>query len=908
MARSATPGGSAGPAPVLGHGESPAEKENKSSAMGNEDVSSGGHACSEDTTSAAANLSASDKQTGNSEVGDHPRQGPMRRRKLRKIVDDEGGVNAAVDTADTSATSSEEVFSDYSVFAQISPQDSLGPPSDGSPTTSPSGSVLCPTGPSLGSPAAASSDEFVSGRLPRPLHPLLSCTVLPRTASSLHTPVSGHGGSLTGASLPVRGMPGSSSRPGSLSSATTGGVALGSSAVLSSLRRNLPEGAGSGRGRASVRFTPNLNRVLGSSEPSPKILQEKRTGSADKEPQHTGGTEDRCGRSAPEEGFAWTGMLLSSQKRQEEEALRLRNRAARGEAPQPSLREQVKTKSDATADGARTREQRSNSASDRRKPQGGGGVGSEFCGPPGRSVRPPKNSGDTQGERVSAAKAGSDSDGDTPSAFPQTNRSGKRAGQSDGKGKGSDDGCFDRSGWKREFGEELEWGMQAAGTDGSYLPMTLPFGKKPFPRRSAAAALMAADASEHFTGEDENSACDAPGFASFLLLQLPRLLPPLDKEAMRRQAVGGAPGKQIHSSVSGIPAAPVGEKAGSQASGSAGAPLHRVSPIGGDPVTLSELPEGAVGRLLVHRSGRVVWCLGGTRESPAETSQRRKQQRKAFPVCPWEAPKSGGGQAGLKQAGKGRAARDGSERRKQKKKHRDWGGRHSGGGACSSGGLRQAKDEAARRGSSADSAEKKRTRLRRETESNSDCSEKGSDEGSFERSPTGGDETLEVEARRRVRRIESSDDEDLESEKERTRARDSSKPRTTSPEKDAVCQVKKESAEANECLEVGGAQRGLESSERIDELRGRHQKDRRKFHKRETEAASGSYYFKIDVGCDCIFKQECAVMLKDTKEFVFLGSCSQRLVVAPHIEKLLHASSAEDTGSSERTRSSTVTM
>ncbi|KEP60084.1 UNVERIFIED_CONTAM: hypothetical protein HHA_219600 [Hammondia hammondi] len=908
MVRSAAPGGSAGPAPVLGHGESPAEKESKSSAMGNEEVSSRGRACPEGTSSATVNLSASDKKTGNPEVGVHPREGRMRRRKLRKVVDDEGGVNAAVDTADTSATSSEEVFSDYSVFAQISPQDSLGPPSDGSPTTSPSGSVLCPAAPSLGTPAASSSEEFVSGRLPRPLHhPLLSCTGLPRAASSLHTPGNGRGGSLAGASLPMGGSPGSSSRAGSLSSATTGGLALGSSAVLSSLRRNLPEGAGSGRGRASVRFTPNLNRVLGLSEPSAKILQEKRTGSADKEAQHAGGMTERCGRSASDNGFAWTGMLLSGQKRQEEEALRLKNRAARGEAPRPSLREQVKTKSDATADGARTREQRSNSVSEGREPVGGGSVSAGFCGPPGGSVLPPKNSGDTQGERVSAAKAGSDSDGDSPSAFPQTNRSVKRAGQSDGKGKGPDDGCFDRSGWKREFGEELAWGMQATGTDGSYLPMTLPFSKKPFPRRSAAAALMAADASEHFTGEDENSACDAPGFASFLLLQLPRLLPPLDKEAMRRQAFGGAPGKQIHSSVSGMPAAPVGEKAGSQASGSAGAPLSRASPVAGDPVTLGELPEGAVGRLLVHRSGRVVWCLGGARESPAETTQRRKKQRKAFPMCPWEAPGSGGAQAGGKQAGKGRAARDSSECRKQKKKHGDWCG-HAGGGVRPPGGLRQAKGEAARRGFSADSAEKKRMRLRRVTESDSDRSEKGSDEGSFETSTTGGDETLEVEARRRVRRIESSEDEDFESEKERTRAGDSSKLRATSPDKTVVRQVKKEFAEANESLKVGDAETGVESSERIDELRGRHQKDRRNIQKGETEAARGSYYFKIDVGCDCIFKQECAVMLKDTKEFVFLGSCSQRLVVAPHVEKLLHASSADDTGSSEHTRSSNVTI
>ncbi|CBZ55678.1 conserved hypothetical protein [Neospora caninum Liverpool] len=808
-----------------------------------------------------------------------PREGLRRRKKLRKVLDSESGADDARDATDTSATSSEEVASDCygSPLAQAVPEDSLAMQS-GAPSQSALGRCLAalPT-------ASLSSEGVLPARWPRPVQSLGDASGLQRADGQS----AGIGNACAGASLSAGVVPSAprsvGTRRSALSSGTVGGLGpLGPSSVVPSLWRGLPsEGGASARGRASVRFTPNLNRVLASPEPSARLSQEKASDSGKKDTKRSAGPGDSSHRLVPGDGFAWTGMILSSQKHQEAVALReKKNAAGQGSASRPALGEQTcKIRPDAPAKDARG--QRPGSARD------GKGLWAESASSSGRVAAgvslsaPTKN--DVGRERLAGAQGPPDSGGDSPRAVSRPAL--KRDAPRDGKGT-HDDGIVDgRRCWKREFGEELAWGMRASATDGSYLPMSLPFNQKSFPRRSAAAALMAADASGHFLGEPGDSACaESPGFASFMLLQLPRVLPPLDKDAMRRQQVRDrTPQTQALGPVPGV-ASGAGEKAGT-------APAPRAAAFADDPVTLSELPEGAIGRLLVHNSGRVVWCLGGPPEPAEETKKRRRRQRRDFPTCPWEAQV-----CAEEKAGKGEAKGKGSSSVERRKKEKQTETRRTNGHAMLSGAGLEGTG-ASKQGVAASDTEGRRARLRRGSVSdNSDNSEGGPEEGlpGSAEAPIVGPGKPEGKGGRRVRRIESSDEEDCKAEKERTAAGSAARGRReSSGGKVDARQVKKEFGEANAILSADGAPGSdaaapgevdseTTKSSSLPACAGVRRGDDRRTRARNGSPAEarGSYYFKIDVGCDCIFKQECAVMLKDTREFVFLvapnGSSSRR--------------------------------
>ncbi|PFH37557.1 hypothetical protein BESB_040150 [Besnoitia besnoiti] len=873
-----------------------------------------GDASSGDAPSRAASSTGSSATAQAADEGDaggaRKREG-LQRKRLRRIVDD--GSSGEEETCDAPAATEEAPESAPSstwagaAEAQLRLDNVASCLASGAKSALPPGAAACRP-----QDAPVASPPPIQGVLPRPVH------VFAGGGSGLQRPVaSSAAGGCVGAGLNGRG--GSPLPAGMMPSDMLQSVLpapgtgrgrghVGPSSLLRSSWRGLQPETANGRGRASVRFTPNIGRATASS-----------SGAAERS---TRGLDSKCGekpragvaasgslgdRHETADKFAWTGMIVSSQQRQEN-SLRAKKGSAEGQGSRDS-----RTKSPASA---AARGSASASA------QAGGTAastvaGGDTSGAAGLASEAPGRKSQVPVEKDAEAKScilGGRAPDFAPAGIKRDERS------DDDEPETDSDAVFDsKTGWKREFGDELVGGTHTREPDGAYLPMSLPLKKrkKQFPRPSPAAALMAADASAHFQDNLDSSA--APGFASFLLLQLPRCLPPLDKEAMRREQLRHDASQQADSgSAPGTGAA--------NSHGSSGVLPRGAAPAAEEPVTLKELPEGALGRLLIHKSGRVVWHLGGDPESADMTSKRRMRQRRDFPVCPWEVNPAQGTQRRQREKRPKGTGHQSTETQRNHSRGQNAG--HEEDGAEMTGA--QAADAIKRNGKRSRAPKPEvsstlegdgRRRLRRgSTEGKSDADENEADErlrrGGSDCGSASEGAAQQAKGSRRLRRVDSSDSEDGEERHAGERRIDadgtSGKGLAYSEcEKREKCKLKQEVqagdtprrtchglfSEADRRRHTEGAVQDRRSSDAAQQsttgrLQKRQERGKTNAQAGSEQEANDGYCFKIDAGCDCIFKQECGVMFRDNKEFVFLGSCPRRFVVAPHIEQLLHASAA----------------
>ncbi|PHJ22000.1 rna polymerase iii rpc4 [Cystoisospora suis] len=410
--------------------------------------------------------------------------------------------------------------------------------------------------------------------------------------------------------------------------------------------------------------------------------------------------------------------------------------------------------------------------------------------------------------------------------------------------------------WKREAAEGFDSGITV---DDGYPPMCLPLRKHPFRPCTPAAALTATDASSLLRpGCQGLSAATSPGFASLVLLQLPRCLPAIDKERMRHRreqrkretncpAQSGPDGSKTVNA--GTDTATQTDRAATRASpseaGGARSSSFGLDPdpgrkaslscLAGDSMSLNELPDGALGRLLLLKSGRVIWCLGSERESEEERERRRAEQIRKYPVCPWEKPE-----------GEGKASSMEEKRRRRKVKSQQM-------ADGVQGAVIDRQDQPVKTRESAQIGQSPRRRLRhlsgRKTKDHKQDAAEGAGLVNSSLVATAVASLGKPKTAKRV--VESS-----ESETERRHGG----------------KVEEQARAAGLSTREGGERQGditlagdgsPAASEFSPSPKGR-----------ERETRAGDFFFRVDVGCDCIFKQECAVMLHDNKEFVLFGKPS----------------------------------
>lgn len=257
-----------------------------------------------------------------------------------------------------------------------------------------------------------------------------------------------------------------------------------------------------------------------------------------------------------------------------------------------------------------------------------------------------------------------------------------------------------------------------------------------------------------------------------------------------------------------------------------------------DSMSLNELPDGALGRLLLLKSGRVIWCLGSERESEEERERRRAEQLRKYPVCPWEKP-GGGGKASSKEEKRGR--------RKVKSEQTADGVQ---------GGVTTGQNRLAETSETAKTGESPRRRLAHLAGGKAKNHKQDAVEGAgLANSSSAGTAAASLGKPKKTKRV-------VESSESETEERHGGKVEGQAPATGTCTRASRECGERQGDITSAG-----DGSPAVCEF-----SPSPKGNKRETRA--GDFFFRVDVGCDCIFKQECAVMLHDNREFVLFGKPS----------------------------------
>lgn len=260
-----------------------------------------------------------------------------------------------------------------------------------------------------------------------------------------------------------------------------------------------------------------------------------------------------------------------------------------------------------------------------------------------------------------------------------------------------------------------------------------------------------------------------------------------------------------------------------------------LSPYPGDSMTLNELPDGALGRLLLLKSGRVIWCLGSEKEPEEERERRRAEQIRRFPVCPWEKP-------------------EGRKMSKEERRRRRLGRTKSQHNANDfEAFVTDRQDPFVQKRKSFRSGESPGARWHHSSRGNVKNHKKGTRESRrlIDSSSTVTTSLLQKKPKNTKRVVESSDS-DAEEEGDGDKEEEAQL-RKTSKNITRMCGAREEDMTSSR--EGKQATSGFNSS----------------MPKKEQETRGADFFFRVDVGCDCIFKQECAVMLHDNKEFVLFG-------------------------------------